>query len=80
MSIFLKTLNSGEMFLGVGLGYPHDSSVASWFSGWFLGLLLSGSIIISNKREEAQIKTVTTKKKTTLQRLAQPCLIVTSWA
>ena len=63
MSIFLKTLNSGEMFLGVGLGYPHDSSVASWFSGWFLGLLLSGSIMISNKREEAQIKTVTAKRK-----------------
>ena len=80
MSIFLKTLNSGEMFLGVGLGYPYDSSVASWFSGWFLGLLLSGSIMISNKREEAQIKTVTAKKKKTLQRLAQPCLIVTSWA
>lgn len=79
MSIFLKTLNSGEMFLGVGLGYPHDSSVASWFSGRFLGLLLSGSVMISNKKEEAQIKTVSAKK-TTLQRLAQRCLIVTSWA
>lgn len=51
------------MFLGVGLGYPHDSSVASWFSGRFLGLLLSGSVMISNKKEEAQIKTVTAKKK-----------------
>ena len=41
------------MFLGVCVGYQNDSWVASWFSRWFLGLLLGGLVMTSNKKTKA---------------------------
>ena len=40
------------MFLGVGVGYPHNSWVVPWVSRWFLRLLLGG-FMTSDKKVKA---------------------------